>query len=59
MYDYIFPVETSQKPMFNLLGTRDEDKRHIIFEAGHWPLPRSQSIKEGLDWLDRYLGPVQ
>ena len=56
--DFYFPVETSQVPLFKLLGTPAEHKRHVIFEgAGHVP-PRIEVIREILDWLDRYLGPV-
>jgi serine/threonine protein kinase/dienelactone hydrolase len=54
-YDWFFPLETSQLPMFRLLGTPKEHKRHVVFEAGHM-IPRSRHIKETLDWLDRYLG---
>jgi eukaryotic-like serine/threonine-protein kinase len=57
-YDYIFPVETSQVPFMDLLGTPKKDKRHVVFEAGHLPLPRSELIRETLEWLDRYQGPV-
>ncbi len=57
-YDYIFPLETSQKPMFAGLGSPPEDKKHVVYDAGHVPLPRSQLIQETLDWLDRYLGPI-
>ena len=58
-YDFIFPVETSQKPLFNLFATPAEHKRLVIFEsAGHVP-PRIYLIREVLDWLDRYLGPVR
>ena len=57
--DFYFPVETSQAPLFKLLGTPAENKRHMIFEgAGHVP-PRIELIREILDWLDRYLGPVR
>ncbi|HEY7912218.1 MAG TPA: SUMF1/EgtB/PvdO family nonheme iron enzyme, partial [Blastocatellia bacterium] len=56
--DFILPVETSQAPLFRLLGTPAEHKRHVIFEgAGHVP-PRIELIRETLGWLDRYLGPV-
>ena len=58
-YDYIFPLESKQNPMFELLGTPAEHKRHVVFEAGHTPLPRSQVIQESLAWLDRYLGPIE
>lgn len=55
----IFPVESSQLPLFRLLGTPAEHKRHVIFEdAGHVP-PRLDVIREILGWLDRYLGPVK
>jgi len=57
-YDHYFPVETSQRPMFRLLGTRPADKRQVIYDGGHF-VPRPQLIKETLDWLDRYLGPVK
>jgi hypothetical protein len=43
--------------MFKLLGTPPENKRQVIYESGHF-VPRNQLIKETLDWLDKYLGPV-
>ena len=55
-YDYMLPVETSQRPLMKLLGTPDADKRHVIFDAGHLPLPRAEVIRETLAWLDRYQG---
>ncbi len=57
-YDHFFGYEKSQKVMFQLLGTPTKDKRHAVFEAGHIP-PHDQMIKEILDWLDRYQGPVK
>jgi dienelactone hydrolase len=51
------PVETSQVPLFRLLGTPEKDKRHVLFESGSRG-PTQQYIKETLDWFDRYLGPV-
>jgi dienelactone hydrolase len=57
-YDHYFPVETAQRPMFRLLGTPPDKKRQVISEGGHF-VPRTQLVKETLDWLDRYLGPVQ
>jgi len=55
--DFFFPAETSQKPMFDLLGTPPEHKRRLTFPGGH-SVPRVEMIKETLAWLDRYLGPV-
>lgn len=56
-YDFFFPVETSQRPLFNLLGAKAQDKRQIIAEGGHAP-PQDLLVKETIDWLDRYLGPI-
>ena len=57
-YDHFFPVETSQKPFLKLLGTPDADKKYVLYETGHAP-PRKEVIRESLDWLDKYLGPVK
>jgi dienelactone hydrolase len=52
-YDQFFPLETSQIPMFKLLGTKEEDKKHYVFETGHF-VPKEELIKEHLGWLKRY-----
>ena len=57
-YDFFFPLETSQQPFFRLLGSPAEHKRLFVYEDGH-SVPRTELIKETLDWLDRYLGPVR
>ena len=57
-YDQVYPLETSQMPMFRLLSTPPKDKRQALFDTGHIP-PRNEYVKEALDWLDRYLGPVK
>lgn len=57
-YDFGFPLATSQVPLFRLLGAPEKDKRHVVYESGHHP-PRQEIIKEVLNWLDRYLGPVR
>jgi serine/threonine protein kinase len=41
------------------VGDPERKKRHIIFEGGHAPLRVQVLIKDILDWLDRYLGPVK
>jgi dienelactone hydrolase len=56
-YDLIIPYETNAKPMFDFLGTPDEDKVQIVYETDH-SFPRNEMIRECLDFLDRYLGPV-
>jgi cephalosporin-C deacetylase-like acetyl esterase len=57
-YDMFFPVETSQKPMFALLGTTPEKKKIVIYEAGH-RVPKVDLTREVLSWFDQYLGPVK
>jgi dienelactone hydrolase len=56
-YDHFFPVQTSQDPMFRLLGTPPARKRHVLYDGGHF-VPRTILFSEVLEWLDRYLGPV-
>jgi cephalosporin-C deacetylase-like acetyl esterase len=56
--DNIFPLESSQLVMYELLGTPKKDKRHVILDAGHI-LPQEIVNKEMVSWLDRYLGPVR
>ena len=56
-YDAKFPYETTVKPMFDLLGTPDEDKSLKLYDTDHY-IPRNELIKESLSWLDKYLGPV-
>jgi eukaryotic-like serine/threonine-protein kinase len=57
-FDYVFPVGTSQEPLFRLLGSPKGHKRRVVYETGH-DIPRNEIIKETLNWLDRYLGPVK
>jgi len=53
--DFTFPVETSQKPMFRLLGTPEPDKQYVSHPGGH-VFPFARIMKDSLDWLDKYLG---
>jgi eukaryotic-like serine/threonine-protein kinase len=57
-FDFIFPVGSSQEPLFLQLGTPTAQKRRVVYETGH-DIPRDEMIKETLDWLDRFLGPVK
>jgi hypothetical protein len=59
--DFTFPVETAQNPLFRLLGTPEPDKRHLLFDGGHdlISVKRTQVVRETLNWLDQYLGPVK
>jgi dipeptidyl aminopeptidase/acylaminoacyl peptidase len=57
-FDSIYPVETNQRPMFDLLGSRPGEKQYVIVESGHAP-PRDRVLTETLAWLDKYLGPAR
>ncbi|MCI0444776.1 protein kinase [bacterium] len=56
-YDFFLPMESVQIPAFQLLGTPEKDKRRMIYDVGHF-IPRGELIRETLNWLDHYLGPV-
>jgi formylglycine-generating enzyme required for sulfatase activity len=57
-YDEYNPVESSQLPLFGLLGSAPGQKQHVILESGHGSPPRNEALKETLGWYDKYLGPV-
>jgi len=58
-YDTFFPYETSQRPLFDLLGTPVEDKVHKTYPTEHGIIGPSgdQARRDILEWLDKYLGP--
>ena len=59
-FDAIEPVETAQRPLFEMLGTPKDQKKWVVFDDDHGlPNHRNELAREALAWLDRYLGPVQ
>ncbi len=60
-YDSFFPLETSIMPFFETLGTPEADKKLIVTDSNHFVLSYAANlaIAETLDWLDRYVGPVE
>jgi dienelactone hydrolase len=56
-HDYFFPTDTSQEPMFRMLGTPHKDR--VLFDSGHAPSERGEVQRLFLAWLDRHLGPVE
>ncbi len=59
-FDAIEPVETAQRPMFDLLGTPKDRKKWVVFDDDHGlPGHRNELAREALAWLDRYVGSVQ
>jgi len=53
-YDFLFPTEESQKPLFNRLGTEPAHKRLALFDVGHSMPTQSEVIRETVAWLDQY-----
>jgi dienelactone hydrolase len=60
-YDSFYPLETSGRPFFDNLGTPEDQRRLVVIDANHGVLSyaRNQVVREALDWMDRYLGPVR
>lgn len=56
--DFLAPVQTAQIPLFRLLGTASEHKRHVLFDGGHFPDQLHDAMREILNWFDRDLGAV-
>ena len=56
--DSEFPVESAQKPLFNLLGTGEKFKKRFSYPGGHI-VPWQELEKESTFWFDKYLGPVK
>jgi len=60
-YDSFFPLDTSIKPFYGKLGSPEADKKLVVTDSNHFVAAYSanQLISETLDWLDKYLGPVE
>jgi formylglycine-generating enzyme required for sulfatase activity len=59
--DFGLPVEECQRPMFQLMGTPEADKRLLLWEGSHGDIGANYHtiVREALAWFDRYLGPVK
>jgi dienelactone hydrolase len=58
-YDFSFSLDRAQRPLFDLLGTPAESKRHVVLDTPHdVRAHRAELISAVLSWLDRYLGPI-
>jgi dienelactone hydrolase len=56
-FDFYGPTAISQEPLFKLLGTPSEHKRRVVYETSH-SIPRNEMIREVVDWMEKYWGPV-
>ena len=57
-FDFFFPTELSQEPMFRALGTPAEHKRRVVYDVSH-TIPRNEMIKEFVGWMEKYWGAVR
>ena len=59
-HDYIFPLESSSRPMYDLLGTSDELKRLVPFNASHnvSRLHYNDVLRYAFEFLDMHQGGV-
>lgn len=51
--DYFCTPLESQLPMFRMLGTPAEHKRHLVRDGGHVPTRISEVFRQAVEWLDR------
>ncbi len=58
-FDEAVPVEAAQLPLFRLLGSPPDQKRHVLLNSGHGSPPRAEVLRETLGWYDKYLGEVR
>lgn len=54
-YDQNFPLESRQQPLFDLLGSGADRKKHVLYDSGHIGYPVSQQRREIIAWLDKWL----
>ena len=57
--DDYYPLESSQLPYFQRAGAPEKDKKLVLYDVAHTARPAARVIRETLDWLDKYLGPVK
>jgi cephalosporin-C deacetylase-like acetyl esterase len=59
-YDNYFPYDLTQVPLYNAFATPDEHKHLESYPTDHnISSHRTEMIRINLEWLDKYLGPVQ
>ncbi|MDZ4796520.1 MAG: hypothetical protein SGI92_00045 [Bryobacteraceae bacterium] len=56
--DFLVGGDELARPLLRFLGSPAGDKRMVEIESGHVP-PVQDLMREVLDWLDKYLGPVK
>lgn len=58
-FDYTFPVEIAQNPLFKMLGTPEAEKKHVLLDTPHDVTEDREHLRSAvLAWLDERLGRV-
>jgi hypothetical protein len=58
-YDYDFPLDQAQNPLFNMLGTPAADKSHVVMDTPHDVTEnRPLLVRSVIVWLNKYLGKI-
>ncbi|WP_058185246.1 bifunctional serine/threonine-protein kinase/formylglycine-generating enzyme family protein [Terracidiphilus gabretensis] len=58
-YDYDFPLDQAQTPLFNMLGTTASDKSHVVMDTPHDVTEnRPVLVHSVIAWLNKYLGKI-
>ena len=57
--DSNMPLASTQQPLFDLLGSNPDEKKHVLYDTGHVGFPVNQQRREIGAWLDTWLGEVR
>lgn len=57
-YDPLRPFDLCVEPYVALLASKNTEFRHCIYDTEH-NLPKNELMKESINWLNQYLGPVK
>jgi len=58
-YDFIFPLDTSARPLLRLFGTPEQDKELKVYETGHAVWMTNELYRDEAAFLDKHLGRPQ
>lgn len=51
-YDFYFPYQSSQLPLFNLMNLDNDSKRHVVVDYAHY-VPTHIVREETLEWINK------
>jgi DNA-binding winged helix-turn-helix (wHTH) protein len=57
-YDISTHLVESRVALLESVGTNAGEKRGIVYDSSHWPLPPHRVEQDVTGWLDEHLGPV-